>query len=205
MSNDTAESAPLRAGLDERRLDDAPSLRRCYTVVSSATDNDDMTETAKRTSLVASLVAAQNPQSAVRRSNSLPTQLQQMKMDDSTYFLNFKGVTRAMWQTRFDAKYTIVENGKVQTYFLGAYDTAMAAARAVDLMSIKHGHRDEAALNFPIHQYAEDEAALENCSITELVETLVEVSQIVERRTSRFRGVIPKENGFESRIEVLRE
>ena len=90
-------------------------------------------------------------------------------------------------------------------YNLGAFDTAAAAARAMDLLALKHGNFSESYLNFPLRQYEEDISVLETCTVAELVETLNEVSRTVERRTSRFRGVVPVEEGFESRIEVRRE
>lgn len=187
-----------------------PALRRAHTTVINIDnhtrdfmDRDaDCIETTKCSSLVASLIASQNPRPTVRRTTSLPSQLLQMRMDDSTNFTNFKGVSRELWQTRFDAHY--VDTNKGIEYNLGAFDTATAAARAVDLMQIKHGNLNESELNFPIRQY-EDIDVLQACTVAELVETLNEVSQTVERRTSRFRGVVPVEDGFESRIEVNRE
>jgi hypothetical protein len=201
-----AESTPRCSSRDV-----SPSLRRAHTVVNVGNHNRDFmdhhdtdrTAITKNSSLVASLIASQNPQPTVRRTTSLPSQLLQMRMDDSNNFMNFKGVSRELWQTRFDARY--VDSIKGIEYNLGAFDTAAAAARAVDLLALKHGNFSESYLNFPLRQYEEDISVLETCTVAELVETLNEVSRTVERRTSRFRGVVPVEEGFESRIEVRRE
>jgi hypothetical protein len=132
----------------------------------------------------------------VRRSFSLPVELKRSSVtgaDEST-LVTYKGVSRSLWNTRYDAH--------VSNVFLGSFDNSHSAARAYDLGCISLGCRDDAELNFPVSQYTDDLQMLEELSIEEIAEMLVEASQNTERRTSRFRGVVAREGGFEARLEL---
>jgi hypothetical protein len=86
--------------------------------------------------------------------------------------------------------------------FCGSFDTPHAAARAVDVMSLRFGYEDE-ELNFDAQDYDNsDRQLIASIPIDELVMTLIAVSENTERRASRFRGVYPTELGFESRLEL---
>ena len=141
----------------------------------------------------------------VRRSFSLPVELKRSSVtgaDEST-LVTYKGVSRSLWNTRYDAHVsTHVSDGPVKNVFLGSFDNSHSAARAYDLGRISLGCRDDEELNFPVTHYTDDLQMLEELSIEEIAEMLVEASQNTERRTSRFRGVVAREGGFEARLEL---
>lgn len=164
---------------------------------------DDSYDTPGQKSLVSSLMMTLN-ESKVGRSVSLPSDLSKRKIlrhENECRLIAYFGVSRPLWQTRFDAHVSCVDDPEKKVY-LGSFDNAEAAARAVDLLQLRLGRQNE--LNFPIADYVDDLDLLNNHSVEELTNTLVEISQSSERRTSRFRGVSSSSCGscFEARYEL---
>lgn len=165
--------------------------------------NDDAYDVPGQKSLVSSLMMTLN-ESKVGRSVSLPMDLSKRKLlrqENECRLISYFGVSRPLWQTRFDAHVSYVDEPEKKLY-LGSFDNAEAAARAVDLLQLRLGQQNE--LNFPIADYIDDLDLLNNHSVEELTNTLVEISQSSQRRTSRFRGVSLSSCGFgfEARYEL---
>jgi len=153
-----------------------------------------------RPSLVSNMISSLSSDRdapSLRRAHTLPASLTRKLLSQST-LIDYHGVSRPLWETRFDAR-CIDKSGK--QVFCGSFDTPHAAARAVDVMSIRFGYDDE--LNFDAQDYDNsDRQLIASIPIDVLAMTLIEVSENTERRASRFRGVYPTELGFESRLEL---
>ena len=154
-----------------------------------------------RPSLVSNMIyslASDRDAPSLRRAHTLPASLTKKLLSQST-LIDYHGVSRPLWETRFDAT-CVDKSGK--NVFCGSFDTPHAAARAVDVMSLRFGYEDE-ELNFDAQDYDNsDRQLIASIPIDELVMTLIAVSENTERRASRFRGVYPTELGFESRLEL---
>lgn len=211
---DSAES-----GHDSRQH--ATSVRRAFTADVSAlaprnaaegdqghfaaSQNDGENHRSLVSLMLSSLSQSAPGSRQVRRSFSLPVELKRSSVTDAdeSTLVTYKGVSRSLWNTRYDAHVsTHVSDGPVKNVFLGSFDNSHSAARAYDLGRISLGCRDDEELNFPVTHYTDDLQMLEELSIEEIAEMLVEASQNTERRTSRFRGVVAREGGFEARLEL---
>ena len=182
-------------------------LQRAFTTPPAGQDVDeDEADHAKRSLVSSMLKGAPSRPHKVDRSHSLPSDLHAPRKGIAVGYestlVNYKGVSRKLWHTRYDAYVQDSEAVDESKLFLGSFYTSHSAARAYDLAKLKLGCRYE-ELNFPAVDYDEEILTLlTEYSVSKLAETLVEISQASDRRTSRFRGVVAAEGGFEARLEL---
>ncbi|CAL6394586.1 unnamed protein product [Bathycoccus prasinos] len=121
----------------------------------------------------------------------------------------YKGVFRPAFVTRWSS---FVDIGVNKRYELGTWTTKESAARAHDAaLLFMRGDSKETRemMNFPMSEYENTLKELKDMNISatstneDFVEALVESSAKIERRQSRYRGVVKSkehENKFEARI-----
>ena len=121
----------------------------------------------------------------------------------------YNGVFRPAFVTRWSS---FVDIGVNKRYELGTWTTKESAARAHDAaLLFMRGDSKETRemMNFPMSEYENTLKELKDMNISatstneDVVEALVESSAKIERRQSRYRGVVKSkehENKFEARI-----
>lgn len=121
----------------------------------------------------------------------------------------YNGVFRPAFVTRWSS---FVDIGVNKRYELGTWTTKESAARAHDAaLLFMRGDSKETRemMNFPMSEYEPTLKELKDMNISatstneDFVEALVESSAKIERRQSRYRGVVKSkehENKFEARI-----
>jgi hypothetical protein len=124
---------------------------------------------------------------------------------------DFNGVFRPVFNTRWNAYVDIKEENN-KRYELGTWTTKESAARAHDsaLLFIRGDSKEtREMLNFPMSEYTTTLKALKDMNMPatatneDFVEALVESSAKIERRQSKYRGVVKSKehaNKFEARI-----
>ena len=124
---------------------------------------------------------------------------------------DFNGVFRPVFNTRWNAYVDIKEENN-KRYELGTWTTKESAARAHDAaLLFLQGDKKETRemLNFPMSEYTITLKALKDMNMPatatneDFVEALVESSAKIERRQSKYRGVVKSKehaNKFEARI-----
>ena len=124
---------------------------------------------------------------------------------------DFNGVFRTVFNTRWNAYVDIKEENN-KRYELGTWTTKESAARAHDaaLLFLRGDSKEtREMLNFPMSEYTITLKALKDMNMPatatneDFVEALVESSAKIERRQSKYRGVVKSKehaNKFEARI-----